>query len=195
MLRLRDIMTPDVVSLDPNMTLRDALEILAARHISGAPVLDGGRVVGVFSAMDAVEFLATTPGVPDVTESNQESEPSALEESAVADMPAEYFIDLWSDAGADVAERFRDVGAAAWDLLSEHTVGEAMSRSLVALAPGANVRAAADAMQRASAHRVLVLEDEKLVGIVSALDIARAVAERRLDRPRYVYTPREGVVE
>jgi CBS domain-containing protein len=70
-----------------------------------------------------------------------------------------------------------------------------MSRSLVALAPGANVRAAADAMQRASAHRVLVLEDEKLVGIVSALDIARAVAERRLDRPRYVYTPREGVVE
>jgi CBS domain-containing protein len=195
MLRLRDIMTPDVVSLDPNMTLRDALEILAARHISGAPVLDGGRVVGVFSAMDAVEFLATTPGVPDVTESNQENEPSALEESTVADMPAEYFIDLWSDAGADVAERFRDVGAAAWDLLSEHSVSEAMSRSLVALAPGANVRAAADAMQRARAHRVLVVEDEKLVGIVSALDIARAVAERRLDRPRYVYTPRDGVVE
>ena len=189
MLRLQDIMTRDVVTLDPEMTLRDALDILAARHISGAPVVEGDRVVGVFSATDVIEFLATTPGVPDVADSNEDGEPAALadHEEPGTEPGAAYFIDFWSDAGADVAERFHDTGAAAWDLLAEHTVAEAMSRSLVAFGPAVDARAAADAMQRTRAHRVLVIDGARLVGIVSALDIARAVAQRKLDSPRYVY--------
>jgi CBS domain-containing protein len=189
MLRLQDIVTRDVVTLDPEMTLRDALDILAARHISGAPVVEGDRVVGVFSATDVIEFLTTTPAVPDIADSDEEGEPRALadREDAAAEAGAAYFIDFWSDAGADVAERFHDTGAAAWDLLAEHTVGEAMSRSLVAFGPGADARAAADAMQRTHAHRVLVIDGDRLAGIVSALDIARAVAQRKLDTPRYVY--------
>jgi CBS domain-containing protein len=190
MLRLQDIMTRDVVTLDPEMTLRDALDILSARHISGAPVVDGHRVVGVFSATDVIEFLATTPGVPDVADANEEGEPRGIEgpDEPGTDPAAAYFIDFWSDAGADVAERFHDTGAAAWDLLAEHTVGEAMSRSVVAFAPNVDARAAADAMQRTHAHRVLVIDGDRLVGIVSALDIARAVAQRKLDSPRYVYS-------
>jgi CBS domain-containing protein len=191
MLRLRDIMTPDVATLDPEMSLRDALEILVARHISGAPVVEGGRIVGMFSATDVIEFLATTPGVPDVVDAQRDGEPSPLEEvdAATGDAPAAYFTDFWSDAGAAVTERFHDVNTAAWDLLAEHTVSEAMSRTLVVLAPSADARVAADAMQRAHAHRVLVMDGPRLVGIVSALDIARAVAQHRLESTRYVYTP------
>lgn len=191
MLKLRDIMTPEVVTLDPEMTLRDALEILTARHISGAPVVEGERIVGVFSAMDAIEFLATTPGVPDVAPTQSESEAEDLRETtdADADAPA-YFVDFWSDAGADVRERFRDVGTAAWDLLAEHTVSEAMSRRVAALTPDASVRAAADVMQRTGGHRVLVMDGAKLAGIVSALDIANAVAQRRLESRRYAYPNR-----
>jgi CBS domain-containing protein len=194
MLRLRDIMTREVVTLDPDMTLRDALEILASRHISGAPVVEGERIVGVFSAMDAIEFLATTSGVPDIVDTHGDGEPGALEgqQEADAEAPAAYFIDFWSDAGADVSERFHDVTTAAWDLLAEHTVSEAMSRTLVALAPSADARAAADAMQRAHAHRVLVMDGARLVGIVSALDIAHAVAQRRLGSTRYVYPRRRS---
>lgn len=192
MLTLRDIMTSEVVTLDPEMTLRDALEILTARHISGAPVVAGERIVGVFSAMDAIEFLATTPGVPDVMSTQSDGEPEALLDTANTDAeaPAAYFIDFWSDAGADVGERFRDVGAAAWDLLAEHTVSEAMSRRVAVLAPDASVRAAADVMQRTRVHRVLVMDGTKLAGIVSALDIANAVAQRRLESARYVYSRR-----
>ena len=193
MLKLRDIMTPEVVTLDPEMTLRDALEILTARHISGAPVVEGERIVGVFSAMDAIEFLATTPGVPDVAPTQSESEAEELRETTDADADADppaYFVDFWSDAGADVGERFRDVGTAAWDLLAEHTVSEAMSRRVAALTPDASVRAAADVMQRTGVHRVLVMDGAKLAGIVSALDIANAVAQRRLESRRYVYPNR-----
>lgn len=194
MLTLRDIMTPEVVTLDPEMTLRDALEILTGRHISGAPVVEGGRIVGVFSAMDAIEFLATTPGVPDVASTQDEGDAEDPQDPTDmdADAPAAYFVDFWSDAGADVGERFRDVRTAAWDLLAEHTVSEAMSRRAAALTPDASVRAAADVMQRTGVHRVLVMDGTKLAGIVSALDIANAVALRRLDSRRYVYPGRSS---
>lgn len=194
MLTLRDIMTPEVVTLDPEMTLRDALEILTGRHISGAPVVEGGRIVGVFSAMDAIEFLATTPGVPDIAPTQDEGDAEDPQEPTDmdADAPAAYFVDFWSDAGADVGERFRDVRTAAWDLLAEHTVSEAMSRRAAALTPDASVRAAADVMQRTGVHRVLVMDGTKLAGIVSALDIANAVALRRLDSRRYVYPGRSS---
>ena len=194
MLTLRDIMTPEVVTLDPEMTLRDALEILTGRHISGAPVVEGGRIVGVFSAMDAIEFLATTPGVPDIAPTQDEGDAEDPQDPTDmdADAPAAYFVDFWSDAGADVGERFRDVRTAAWDLLAEHTVSEAMSRRAAALTPDASVRAAADVMQRTGVHRVLVMDGTKLAGIVSALDIANAVALRRLDSRRYVYPGRSS---
>ena len=58
-------MTQDVVSATPDMTIRDAMQLLSERHLSGAPVIDGGKVVGVFSASDLLGFLAdlndTTP--------------------------------------------------------------------------------------------------------------------------------------
>jgi CBS domain-containing protein len=184
MLRLQDIMTREVVTLDPEMSLRDALDILTARRISGAPVVEADTVVGVLSAMDIIEFLATTPGVPDVTNAD-EDDPRGLDDGT--ETPAAYFVDLWSNAGSDVAERFNDTDTAAWDLLAVHTVAEAMSRAVVAFAPSADARVAADAMQRAQAHRVLVIDGSRLVGIVSSLDIARAVAKRMLESPRYVY--------
>lgn len=184
MLRLHDIMTREVVTLDPGMSLRDALDILTARHVSGAPVVEADKVVGVLSAMDILEFLSTTPGVPDVTNS-EEDEPRGLDDGT--ETPAAYFVDLWSNAGADVTERINATNAAAWDLLAVHTVAEAMSRAVVAFAPSVDARVAADAMQRARAHRVLVIDGNRLVGIVSSLDIARAVAKRMLESPRYVY--------
>ena len=67
MLRLRDIMTRDVFSAAPDMTIRDAMELLSERHVSGAPVVDGGKVVGIFSATDLLVLLAelndTTPSL------------------------------------------------------------------------------------------------------------------------------------
>jgi hypothetical protein len=140
--------------------------------------------------MDAIEFLATTPGVPDVAPTQSEGEAEELQETTDVDADAAYFVDFWSDAGADVGERFRDVGTAAWDLLAEHTVSEAMSRRVAALTPDASVRTAADVMQRSGVHRVLVMDGAKLAGIVSALDIANAVAQRRLESRRYVYPGR-----
>ena len=64
MLRLRDIMTTNVITLDPNLSIREAMEVFTSKRISGAPVIAGGEVIGVVSATDLLQFAAALPGVP-----------------------------------------------------------------------------------------------------------------------------------
>lgn len=58
-----------------------------------------------------------------------------------------------------------------------HTqVGDIMSRSPKTIAPDAEVKLAAQEMLYLDVHRLLVVEDGVLVGIISQSDIVRAVA-------------------
>lgn len=177
MTRVREIMTPDVAVLSPEMTLRDALEILWERRVAGAPVVRGSEVVGVVSTADLLEFEATTPAIPSFRESQADwgewAEAEAWQEGA---SPPLYFVDLWREAATDTVERIAEVEGPEWDFLADHTVGEAMSRRLLSIRPDDDVRVAARRMSDADVHRLLVLEGGRLVGILSASDIVRAVA-------------------
>lgn len=185
MLQLREIMTPKVISLAPEMTLRDAIDVLAKHHISGAPVVEGDRVVGMLSARDVVEFLASV--VTAANDADTDGFGAADTGNGTSGEGTEYFVDLWAEAGAPLTARFEGTAPTALDLLDNHTVAEAMSPAPAGFRPGTDVREAADAMQRTGAHRVLVMESNHLVGIVSALDIARAAARHRLQDRRYVF--------
>src|SRR6476660_4818862 len=64
MLQIRDAMTRDVLTVTSETTLREVAELFVNRHVSGVPVVDGQSVVGVVSATDVLEFIATNPPVP-----------------------------------------------------------------------------------------------------------------------------------
>jgi CBS domain-containing protein len=53
-MRVADVMTVDVVTVDKDASLRDVAALLTERHISGLPVVDQGHVVGVVSEGDIV---------------------------------------------------------------------------------------------------------------------------------------------
>lgn len=183
MLTVRDIMTSDVLTLAPGATLREAVEALARRRISGAPVVSGGCVVGTISATDILVFEASMPGVP----TERESVESLLEEPVDWDdeeVPqATYFTELWEDAGGDVSERFAVSECPEWDVLSEHTVDEVMSSQVLAVPPSVSLVLAAEALNHATMDRLLVVEDARLVGILTTMDVTRAVAEYALQLP------------
>jgi CBS domain-containing protein len=181
MVTVRDFMSTDVLTLDPELSLRDAVELLASRHIGGAPVLAGARLLGVFASSDALAFESATPGVPAERPEQLESELEipAEWEPEEAEPAAAFFTDMWVDAGADVAERFQNANPE-WDVLQDHTVSEAMTPAIYAVTPTTPLAQAAAYMQRLKVHRVLVLEAGKLVGILTTTDIVRAVAERRV---------------
>lgn len=48
----------DVISLGGATTVRDAVALLAGRRIGAMPVIDGGRVVGIFSERDVIHAIA-----------------------------------------------------------------------------------------------------------------------------------------
>jgi CBS domain-containing protein len=50
--KVADVMTVDVVTVDKETSLRDVAALLTERRISGLPVVDEGRVVGVVSEGD-----------------------------------------------------------------------------------------------------------------------------------------------
>ena len=199
MLRLRDIMTTEIVTLDPNLTIREAMDAFASKRISGAPVVEGGVVVGVVSATDLLQLAASLPGVPterdlatdvpnDVNGDDIESEGLPAEDGD--DPTALFFTDLWDDAGATVVERMAVPATAEWNTLEEHTVSEAMTRAPVhSLTPETFVTTAADYMRRERIHRVLVMTGKALVGLVTTSDITAAVADGKLTAHTYVFDP------
>lgn len=149
MLKLRDIMTRDVVTAAPDMTIREAMELLSERHVSGAPVVDGGKVVGVFSASDLLAFLADlSDTTPSLTFSRRKGRTTPLEDVTVEDV---------------------------------------MTRKIQALLPDSSVEEAAAFMGKKQIHRVLVMDGDVLLGIVSTSDVARAVAEHRIKNRTYVF--------
>jgi CBS domain-containing protein len=192
-LRLRDIMTTDVFTVTPETSIRDALDLLGRRHVSGAPVVSGGKLLGVVTGTDLMTFVAALPGVPtarDAREAGEIGTEPALELDVEEEIepPSAYFSELWDDAGADVAERITSVEGPEWSVLDEHDVSEVMTRApLVTLSPEATAEEAADLMTRKAIHRVLVTEGGRLLGIVSALDITRAAADHKFVKRTYVF--------
>ena len=59
MLTAADVMTTDVVSVAPDTRVRDIAQLLYTRHISGVPVIEQGRIIGIVSEGDLIGHAAT----------------------------------------------------------------------------------------------------------------------------------------
>lgn len=56
---MSEVMTPKVFTVEPDMTVRDCMQIMSDRHFRHLPVLDEGKVVGLLSVGDIVTNLIT----------------------------------------------------------------------------------------------------------------------------------------
>ena len=55
-----NIMTRSLVTLSPDMDIFEAMSVLMAKRISGAPVLDGsGKLIGMLSELDCLRVLSS----------------------------------------------------------------------------------------------------------------------------------------
>ena len=183
MVPLSEIMTTELVTVSPDLSLQEVARVFAGARISGAPVVAGRELVGVVSMTDLVEFETTNPGTPRQREERSEwgeIQTRPLLDGSDESEPGLYFTEMWDDSGADVLERFES-DSPEWNRMAETTVGSVMTTSVVSLPPGAAVQEAARIMMPAGVHRILVVDPGgELVGLVSSSDIVRAVGERGL---------------
>jgi CBS domain-containing protein len=187
MLRVRDIMTTDVLTVSPSTTLREAAELLSTRHIGGAPVVDHATPVGVVSASDILAFAAAVAEQKeDADEPSDDAWDDRPERDGQDDPPARFFTERLAAADLDVVDQITE-SASGTDALDRHTVAEVMTPRVVAVLPTADVFSAAACLEEADVHRVLVVERGRLLGIVTTTDITRAVSAHRLERHTYVF--------
>ena len=145
----RDIMNEDVVCAREGMTIRQLILLLKTNRITGVPVLDqAGGLVGVVSESDIL-----------------------LRDEAFGDTPA-----LDSDFHSHPAtEASTDLDGLDMDDFGAVSVREIMSTSPITAAADAPIAELAGMMFTNHIHRVVVVEGRTPVGIVSTMDILRAV--------------------
>jgi CBS domain-containing protein len=185
MLRLRDIMTRDVVTVAPEQTIREAMSLFALRHVSGAPVVSSSTVLGVVSTTDLMDFIASLPEERAERAQAPWEDPGDVPED---DASSDFFRDQWDTPGVDMVQHMRALSEPDRNVLEEHSVAEAMTRSVFCMAPDARVDEAAQRMRDLGVHRVLVMHDGQLLGIVTTKDIANAVSDHKLTARRYVFS-------
>ena len=147
-----DVMTPDVLMVGEDMTVSELADFLIEHEITGAPVVDRkGKAVGVVSVTD---IAAAHTG----------------SEAAIGLIPHhEYF------GGAEGFTIREMRGFQVED--DERRVAEIMTPAIFSVPEDTPVSKVARTMIAGRIHRLLVTRQEKIIGIVTSLDLLSVLAE------------------
>lgn len=54
---VRDVMTPNVITIEPEQRLEDCMQIMSDKHIRHLPVMEAGKLIGIISINDVVTAI------------------------------------------------------------------------------------------------------------------------------------------
>jgi CBS domain-containing protein len=146
-MKVKDVMTTEVVVAHPDTSVNLVARLMDGRGISGVPVVEDGQVVGIITELDLIVR-------------NTRLEPPAFFQILDARFPLE--------TPGQYQERIRHMlGTQARDVMTE---------KVVTVGPEEELEALAELMVKRRVNPVPVVEDERLVGIVSRSDIIRMMA-------------------
>jgi signal-transduction protein with cAMP-binding, CBS, and nucleotidyltransferase domain len=55
---VKDVMTSNVICVDPSRTIQECMATMTAAHIRHLPVMEGAELVGIVSIGDLVKYLS-----------------------------------------------------------------------------------------------------------------------------------------
>ena len=154
-MRAMDIMTTDVITVDPDMTVQVLAKLLAERGISGAPVVDAsGRLVGIVSEGDLLHRA----------------------EIGTARRHRERRRSWWLDDFASDLAR---------DYIRSHgrTVKDIMTRDVVTVTEDIDLGEVAALLEAKRIKRVPVTRDGKVIGIITRANLVRVLASTKSTPP------------
>jgi CBS domain-containing protein len=141
-LRVGDIMETDWPTLGPESTVEEAIKLFTEERVSGAPVIEDGRLVGIITEGDLI--------------------------FRDADVKAPGFLDILGglvplgDTDEYRREALKSAGV---------TVGEVMTDDPVTVAPEATLAETATIMAERRKKILPVVEGGRLVGVITRMDI------------------------
>lgn len=141
-LRVGEVMETDWPTLGPESTVEEAIRLFAEARVSGAPVVEGDRLVGIITEGDLIfqDAEIKAPGFLDI-----------LGGIVPLGNTEEYREEVLKSAGV--------------------TVGEVMTDDPITVSPDATLVEAATVMAERRKKILPVVEDERLAGVITRMDI------------------------
>ncbi len=150
----KDIMTKKVVTVSPDATLNDAAELMTEYNISGLPVVESDMtLVGIISESDIIEDRSLFSGLDHW-------------------ISIESFLTRNQKLGND-EDPDDDL-----DLDMNSPVKDYMSTRLITAEPYSTVDEIGRLLVRNRVNRIPILENRKIVGIITRGDILKAIKKK-----------------
>jgi CBS domain-containing protein len=149
----KDVMSTPVISVAPETPVSEIAALLAGHRIGGVPVLERGQLVGIVNEMDLLHRHEIG------TEQVPAASPWWVRLFRADPAPSHYV--------KSHAKRARDV----------------MTRAVVSVVRNAPLSEIAALFDSRAVRRVCVMQDSKVIGVITRADIVRAVAADA-ERPR-----------
>ena len=146
MIRAKDIMTKELITVSPKMEITKAAEILLEKGINGVPVVESGRLVGILCQSDLIAQQKNLP-IPSLF------------------TLLDGFIPLGSSKHFEKA--FQKIAAT--------TVADSMTPDPVTVQPETGIEEIAALMVDKNFHTLPVVEGKRLVGIIGKEDVLRTL--------------------
>ena len=152
-LTAQDIMQTTVLTVSTSTPLSEVERLLSENRISGVPVTEEAvHIVGVISMRDLIEHYSEDPS----------TRPGGS--SSSYNMPAE-----------ELAEE--NIESLELPEESQETAGEVMTAAVYKIEADADLPGISRKMVDMNIHRILVEDDGKTVGLISTMDILKALAQ------------------
>ena len=156
-LRVRDLMTTQVITVKPTDTVRQAVIRMAVDNVSGAPVVDNrNHVLGMISQTDILKLILKYQDKLDADDAGHLLN-TPLDTSA-------------STQGVNLANKE----------ISDKKVEDIMVKSTLVTTPDAEIIEALKVMMKLGVGRLPVLEQGVLVGTISRSDIIFYIYKKKI---------------
>lgn len=141
-LKVGDVMHSDWPTLEPDQTVEDAIKLFAESSISGTPVVEGGRLVGIVTEGDLIfrDAEIHAPGFLDI-------------------LGGLVPLGSWEDYRQ---EAIKSAGV---------TVGEVMTENVTTIGADATLSEAATIMAEERIKLLPVTDEDRLHGVITRMDI------------------------
>jgi len=152
-MKIKDFMSKKIILVGSRMSVKELIRILEENKINGAPVVDAhGKLVGVISASDVI----------------QRSDYISRELANTSQSEESYEIDITT--GRVETHKYYT------QELFDKNIECLMTKEPISLSPEDDIDKAIKIFLSTPIHRIIIMEKDKVVGIISAKDTLKALA-------------------
>ena len=195
-MQIKNLMSEDIITIDKDQNLSDALKLLRKHNVSRLPVINNKELVGIISERDIAAKLGSSKyesmpasrlHISSVMVKDVFTVPETMQLGEVAKLMLDNGIGsvpvMCEDKMVGIVSKADFVTLAVGIAFDKITVKEIMTKDLIVVSPTERLVHARRQMMEGHVGRLPVVDDGNLVGMLTSKDLMRAFIDFRKHVP------------